>query len=417
METREIIYIENFAGIKELTLPLRSINILIGPQASGKSVTIKLLYFFKNFVNEIIKTFETDDTRGQFDKKQKEKFITYFPRETWPKGNFKIQYSIDDFILIEVTRSKAVLKLSYSKELIDLFKKGKNIYKEEEKKSRPTDESWRANIAATNRIYELIKDELREVCGYSQLFVPAGRSFFSNIQSSIFSFLSENRSLDPFLIEFGKFYENFKRYAFNDEFHPNRKDVHFDKLVAQILNGTYSREKDKDFLVHEDLRKVNLTYASSGQQETFPLVTTLKMLHNIRFSRYGSTIYIEEPEAHLFPTAQKRIVQLLARTFNLSKTRYQFIITTHSPYILSSFNNLIEAGKLYKSKRVDDKKLFAIIPNDEIIAPELLVAYALNKGEKKTLIDGESNLIGNNILDSVSDEIAIEFGQLLDLEF
>ena len=51
----ETIYIENFAGIKKMDFDFKSINILIGPQGSGKSVTVKLMYFFKNFINEIVK--------------------------------------------------------------------------------------------------------------------------------------------------------------------------------------------------------------------------------------------------------------------------------------------------------------------------------------------------------------------------
>mgnify|MGYP006206212493 CR=1 FL=1 len=56
---------------------------------------------------------------------------------------------------------------------------------------------------------------------------------------------------------------------------------------------------------------------------------------------YGSIILriIEEPEAHLFPVAQKHLIELLAIMVNRNEDN-QLIITTHSPYILSSFNNL-----------------------------------------------------------------------------
>ncbi|WP_029033397.1 ATP-binding protein [Salinimicrobium terrae] len=72
------------------------------------------------------------------------------------------------------------------------------------------------------------------------------------------------------------------------------------------MNGTYLREKEKDFILHKDNRKVNLSNASSGQQETLPLVTVLKVLNYSSFFNGGATLYIEEPEAHLFPTAQMK---------------------------------------------------------------------------------------------------------------
>ena len=45
---------------------------------------------------------------------------------------------------------------------------------------------------------------------------------------------------------------------------------------------------------------------------------------------------VEEPEAYLFPVAQKQIID--------------FAITTHSPYILSSLNNLLYAYNLGADK-------------------------------------------------------------------
>ncbi|NET05121.1 MAG: AAA family ATPase [Symploca sp. SIO2B6] len=41
----ERLLIENFVGIKKLDIELKKINILIGPQASGKSVCAKLLFY------------------------------------------------------------------------------------------------------------------------------------------------------------------------------------------------------------------------------------------------------------------------------------------------------------------------------------------------------------------------------------
>ena len=56
----------------------------------------------------------------------------------------------------------------------------------------------------------------------------------------------------------------------------------------------------------------------------------LKSLNYINSRGGGFTLYIEEPEAHLFPTAQKRIIQLLSRTFNNNNNKkFQIFVTTH----------------------------------------------------------------------------------------
>ena len=398
----------------------KSINILIGPQGSGKSVTVKLMYFFKNFINEIVKNIENEESKRDLDKNQKEIFLNFFPKETWPKDDFLIVYK-NNITSISLKKVDSKIIFEYSENLKKLLKKGKKIYTSEKAKYANDHKisNFRFKRELSDKITKCIQEELGVESTFEQFFVPAGRSFFANIQSTIFSFLSDNRSLDPFLIEFGSFYESLKRY-YNDIIvnnnSPQRQDKEFDELTSQILNSNYLREKEKDYLIHKDSRKVNLTNASSGQQETLPLIIILKALNYISSSGGGFTLYIEEPEAHLFPTAQKRIVELLARTFNSKNRNFQIFITTHSPYILSSFNNLIYAGNLAEnikySTRVED-----VISPKEYLESYLFSVYSLRNNVRSYLIDEETKLITTTILDSVSDDISIEFDKLLNIEF
>ena len=416
----ETIYIENFAGIKKMDFDFKSINILIGPQGSGKSVTVKLMYFFKNFINEIVKNIENEESKRDLDKNQKEIFLNFFPKETWPKDDFLIVYK-NNITSISLKKVDSKIIFEYSENLKKLLKKGKKIYTSEKAKYANDHKisNFRFKRELSDKIKKCIQEELGVESTFEQFFIPAGRSFFANIQSTIFSFLSDNRSLDPFLIEFGSFYESLKRY-YNDIIVNNnshqRQDKEFDELISQILNSNYLREKEKDYLIHKDSRKVNLTNASSGQQETLPLIIILKALNYISSSGGGFTLYIEEPEAHLFPTAQKRIVELLARTFNSKNRNFQIFITTHSPYILSSFNNLIYAGNLAEnikySTRVED-----VISPKEYLESYLFSVYSLRNNVRSYLIDEETKLITTTILDSVSDDISIEFDKLLNIEF
>jgi predicted ATP-dependent endonuclease of OLD family len=416
----ETIYIENFAGIKKMDFDFKSINILIGPQGSGKSVTVKLMYFFKNFINEIVKNIENEESKRDLDKNQKEIFLNFFPKETWPKDDFLIVYK-NNITSISLKKVDSKIIFEYSENLKKLLKKGKKIYTSEKAKYANDHKisNFRFKRELSDKIKKCIQEELGVESTFEQFFIPAGRSFFANIQSTIFSFLSDNRSLDPFLIEFGSFYESLKRY-YNDIIvnnnSPQRQDKEFDELTSQILSSNYLREKEKDYLIHKDSRKVNLTNASSGQQETLPLIIILKALNYISSSGGGFTLYIEEPEAHLFPTAQKRIVELLARTFNSKNRNFQIFITTHSPYILSSFNNLIYAGNLAEnikySTRVED-----VISPKEYLESYLFSVYSLRNNVRSYLIDEETKLITTTILDSVSDDISIEFDKLLNIEF
>lgn len=416
----ETIYIENFAGIKKMDFDFKSINILIGPQGSGKSVTVKLMYFFKNFINEIVKNIENEESKRDLDKNQKEIFLNFFPKETWPKDDFLIVYK-NNITSISLKKEDSKIIFEYSENLKKLLKKGKKIYTSEKAKYANDHKisNFRFKRELSDKIKKCIQEELGVESTFEQFFIPAGRSFFANIQSTIFSFLSDNRSLDPFLIEFGSFYESLKRY-YNDIIvnnnSPQRQDKEFDELTSQILSSNYLREKEKDYLIHKDSRKVNLTNASSGQQETLPLIIILKALNYISSSGGGFTLYIEEPEAHLFPTAQKRIVELLARTFNSKNRNFQIFITTHSPYILSSFNNLIYAGNLAENIKYSTRVEEVISPK-EYLESYLFSVYSLRNNVRSYLIDEETKLITTTILDSVSDDISIEFDKLLNIEF
>ncbi|MBK1990190.1 hypothetical protein A0J48_022135, partial [Sphaerospermopsis aphanizomenoides BCCUSP55] len=96
---------------------------------------------------------------------------------------------------------------------------------------------------------------------------------------------------------------------------------------------------------------------------------------------------------------------------------------THSPYILTAFNNLIQAGNTLKaikekpeqSHLLDD--LFKIVPESQILDINDIGAYTIKDGMIESIINEENNLIDTNIIDDVSNEFSRVFEKLLDLEF
>jgi predicted ATP-binding protein involved in virulence len=133
-------------------------------------------------------------------------------------------------------------------------------------------------------------------------------------------------------------------------------------------------------------------------------------------SRTGQTVYIEEPEAHLFPSAQRNIVELIATVFNCRKEQLQFFITTHSPYILTALNNLLQAGILYQESSGDvQRQLEKIVSRYKSLDVSDLSAYVLMDGKCRSIVCPETGLIDAKVIDSVSDDLAIEFEQLLNL--
>ena len=426
----EKLIVKNFAGIKDLEIEIKRINILIGPQASGKSVCAKLLFYFKNFVWEILSVVDNEQTKRNLDSNYSKTFEEYFPPDCWGKQDFFIRYEISN-VFIEVRRkqdTKGRISLSYS----DFFKKKladlRNLLKKGREKSSEIAPSFDI-IYSSLFSQKILKDYLVESLGrsigreaaFNQLFIPAGRSFFSNIQSNIFSILSSNNTLDPFLRSFGSTYEGIKNLGIQYEVDVEdkyTKDIleEINRLIEQSLCGKHIQEKGKDFLEVADGRRISIANSSSGQQETLPLTIMLAALPVLASPPVGQTVYIEEPEAHLFPSAQRNIVELIATVFNSRKEQLQFFITTHSPYVLTALNNLLQAGLLYEESSEDiQHQLEKIVSRYKSLDVDDLSAYVLSDGKCQSIVCPDTGLIDARVIDSVSDELAIEFDQLLNL--
>jgi predicted ATPase len=430
----EKLIIKNFAGIKDLEIEVKRVNILIGPQASGKSVCAKLLFYFKNFVWEILSVVENEQTKRILDSNYSKTFEEYFPSESLGEQDFYIRYEISN-IFIEVSRKQDIkgrITLKYSdffhkelKELRNLLKKERANSSEKKIKAFNIDRLYIDRLYMTREflrehLVDLLKrNNISREASFSQLFIPAGRSFFAILQSNIFTFLSSNNALDPFLREFGSTYESIKRVRISARISSEvKKDVQeeINRLIEKSLCGKYIHVKGKEFLEIADGRRVSVANSSSGQQETLPLTIMLAALPLLASSRAGQTVYIEEPEAHLFPSAQRNIVDLIATVFNYRKDQLQFFITTHSPYVLTALNNLLQAGLLYKESSEDVKyQLESIVSRYKSLDISEFSAYVLIDGKCKSIVCPETGLIDAKVIDSVSDDLAIEFDKLLNL--
>ena len=151
-------------------------------------------------------------------------------------------------------------------------------------------------------------------------------------------------------------------------------------------------------------------YGSSGQQEALwiLLLSFILILENRR-----AFVIIEEPEAHLFPKAQKKIVNLIALLVNSTESRV--ILTTHSPYILTSANILLYSDKVERNrKNVAD----SVVPRSLRLSYDKASAYVVGTENKTivSLMDEETHMIDTEYIDRVSGITNEELERLLDME-
>lgn len=417
--------IKNFLGIDYLEIELKKLNILIGAQASGKSTIAKLFYYFNGLYEDVQsciyqELFEVDSSKkmdltaiqvGKFGALfnnvfNSEKFqIEYFFSADY---SFKISYNDDNDQSLTLNYSRDLREFidsiidKYKKQVLSIVADNENTFF-----SRPL---------LINEISHSVQQDFlnKGIHLKKQIFIPAGRSYFATLYNNIFSLINDNDQLyiDYILKDFARLYQTTRKIVKNYQ-------LSSQGLFEKIIKANYSLEDNEEFLTHTDGRKVNIANASSGQQEALPILLIIQhILENKIRQDNGLILYIEEPEAHLFPTAQKDLVHLFARLCNhLQSNDCHIFITTHSPYLLTSFNTLLTAGSILRQKPEKSEQVHKVIPKEEVLFSEEVGAYSLVKGELKSLIDAEEELILADVLDAVSGIIADEFDKLLDLKY
>jgi hypothetical protein len=425
----ERLQIKSFAGLKDVTFQVSPVTGLIGPQASGKSVTAKLLYFFREIASRLPRSVIDENSNvEEYKNACLQRFRRYFPIEKSGNSDFEIIYFTNDE-KVRVVFNKEEGEDSQNLGLVwsDFYPNTIKTLSEGKKKAlgSATETDKEALEEEQNALLEDFYARASQSLGrwstFQQIFIPAGRAFFSQTKASVFTSLASGEALDPFLVEFGATLETSKRMLQSRGFfgpmgkNPLREKRN-ERLRAEfreILRADLLRLENEDFFQYQDGRLVKCTQASSGQQEVLPLLFLLARFISAPHQR-GRAVYIEEPEAHLFPFTQRQIVEFMARAFRARDKEMSLIITTHSPYILTSMNNLIQAGKLYELASPElFGQLSKIVPEESSLRPGEVGFYALDGGDAKSIMEKELGLIDAPMIDRVSDDIAIQFDKLL----
>jgi len=126
---------------------------------------------------------------------------------------------------------------------------------------------------------------------------------------------------------------------------------------------------------------------------------------------------LEEPEANIFPKTQYDLVRLFAWLANDEILDFSWVITTHSPYILTAFNNLIEAAQVARAKPELKDEVAKLIPEHFWVKEGDFKAYGIEDGVLTSIVAKDTGLVSANYLDQVSETIGMEFDELLRLGY
>ncbi|WP_420236493.1 AAA family ATPase [Telmatobacter bradus] len=400
--------VKNFSVIEDAELEFGKITVLIGPQASGKSLLCKLAYFCGQAVPELIEScFSQRLSFASLLFRIQNEFLEKFSEESWRNQNFLVVYVLDNFS-VSFAKSSKQEKLS-----ISLQEGLRNFYSENLTGNRVI-------LPSGIRKQLLPKDTGPLPLVEDSTYVPTGRAFYSLPNRGYAALATKNLDwiTQLYASQFDAEYKALMK-CYQSDLGALRA---FGELVTTILKGKVIREEGRLlFESNQDIRKWPFEILSSGTLELLPLINSLSQsIDKARYSNIPTMpapplgmFFIEEPELGVFPNTQNDLVRLLAWFANFDSLWLSYAITTHSPYILSAFNNLILAGQLGQKAPLKKK-----IPIDEKywIAPGTFKAYSIHDGKLESILS-DSGLINGEYLDDVSETIGHEFDELLRLEY
>lgn len=430
-KTNEKLIIHNLGPIKDCELDIKDYMIFTGQQASGKSTVAKSIFFFKNIKNLLMLLIkkqlffiENEINIPLKDKLIKEirlNFLQVFG-STWgmPK-DMKISYYYDteekifvDISLKKDNKSPNYIWIDFSSNLIDKINKLENMVK--------TEKHFKNQEDFKNYINNIFNDE------YDVVYIPAGRSMITLLSSQlnyIYSSMedAQKKSIDyctqnylEKILKLKSFFNNTTDDMIKDIMKMTSLKIDSNKLnlasnmIKKILKGNYIYINGEERLQLENSKGyVKINFASSGQQEVLWILNTLfyYLLNNKK-----AYFIIEEPESNLFPNAQKAVIEFVSMIQNSDN---KILLTTHSPYVLGTLNNLLYSYDIYKSDENKKEKLNKIIKKEFWINYDNFSSYFLKNGGCKNCLDEAARCIQNEVIDEASNIINKEFDLLVEM--
>ncbi len=310
----EKIQIKNVRNIiKDLEIPLdknsRKHLIITGKNGSGKTSTLLAIdTFFNNLINDEINIINHYQNQIEVNRKTKEKIAHQESNiQQYDNNIIKCQKVIDEYKNVNISFSSS--EVGYT-----AIAKGEFLL---------------ANFG------------VRRINNPDKSKGPSKQEF------------TQKHSTTPILNkEFIQYIVNLyteKAYAKEDNDKQTEKKIedwfnNFENSLKKLYNEKNLKfrfiRKEFDFKIEFDGRSFSLDQLSDGYSSILSIVTELILrmeTHNIEAYDMQGIVLIDEIETHLHIELQKKILPFLTSFF----PKIQFIVTTHSPFILSSLPNAV----------------------------------------------------------------------------
>ncbi|BBB30424.1 ATP-dependent nuclease [Neptunomonas japonica] len=329
---------------------LKSINLIIGPNNSGKSNLAKYFNYLKSIASEKLSTGTAISVATELDESQ-----------TWDWGKEKINCEIslsndnvftkDDKVSYTVDENKVTLDcchdVSSNTSILNMKVNGKPIFND-------------SNLICSDLETDKWIDPTDDVAGFSD------NEFYWS------SFLNSLVFVDP-IRHHSRNSNNEQSYYFDgakiiEELDKLRLDratpsnwAGYKKQIKQWLTDILSEQVTNIDVVKKDLNlefesglSFSLDQLGTGVSQIVMLLSHLWINKDVNLN-----VFLEEPEANLHPESVVKLVSI----FEKELVNHRFFITTHSPSLIDCLN---ENWAVYRTLK-SSNGASSITPNDNVI--------------------------------------------------
>lgn len=379
--------IKNLGPVTSIDIELNKVNLIIGPQSSGKSTVNKVACF----CSWLEKTISLRQESSFVD--EEEVFAT----------NLIEFHKLEGFIDKQtyIRYESEVMSFSFANEGIDFLFQWKDRWAYKRQKT--------AYIPAERNIVATIPNWFDIKMTYNSI-----RSFMSAWEEARNCFQTSKKI----------------------------------EILNLGVDYYYDKPKKSDLVTVSKSKTLNFTNTSSGLQSLIPLFIVLQYITNEMFSQeeedsvanqtllkdlqhrllqelndkeaeaiypfyaniQSTNIYMEEPEENLFATTQRDLIYKLIQIITAGRDHHLFV-TTHSPYILYALNNCMAA---YNVKDKIPGKLTGKLPClDASINPRQVSLWQMENGQLHPIKKEDTQTLGPHYFNDAMNEILNEYYLLM----